>query len=493
VTALDDLRAHHRVTEALEGVAGILSWDREVMLPRGAAQARAEQAAALAGVLHARRTDPRVGEWLAAVDVSALDADGDAQLREMRRLHGRACRVPAQLAEALARATSRAQGIWAEARTAGDPAGFLPALAEVVALRREEGAALAETAGPDAAYDALIDDYEPGGRAEDMAAMFAELRPGLIALRDRALGAPAVPALSGHYPAAAQMALAREIAEAFGYDFSRGRLDLSVHPFTGGGGSDDVRITTRVDEADPFNCLYSTIHELGHALYEQAIDPALKGTVLGRGVSMGVHESQSRLLENQIGRGRAFAEWLWGRMRARFGDIGIAGPDTLHAVLNRVHPGFIRTEADELGYNLHVLLRFDLERALIAGRLEVADLEEAWNARFEADFGVAVPRPDRGFLQDVHWSAGLFGYFPTYTLGNVYAGCLWAAMRRDLPGLDGDLARGAPGAATGWLRERVQRDGARLPPRETIARACGEAPSAAPLMAYLEAKFAPVG
>lgn len=489
MSAFEALMAHERTTCALEEVAGILSWDREVMMPAGAAEARAGQSAALAGVIHARRTDPRVAGWLAAVDEAVLDGDGRAQLREIRRRHARACRVPGRLVEALAAATSRAQGIWAEARAREDVPAFLPALAEVVTLRREEGAALAEGDGADAAYDALVDAYEPGAKAADMAALFADLRPGLVALRERALAAPAAPVLSGRFPAAGQMALAREIAGCFGYDFTRGRLDLSVHPFTGGGGHDDVRITTRVDEADPFNCLYSTIHELGHALYEQAIDPALAGTPIGTGVSMGVHESQSRLLENQIGRGPGFATWLFGRMRARFGEIGITTPEAFHAALNRVHAGFIRTEADEVHYNLHVLLRFDLERALIGGGLAVADLEEAWNTRFAADFGVEVPRPSLGMLQDVHWSAGLFGYFPTYTLGNVYAGCLWAAMRRDLPGLDDDLAQGEPGAAMAWLRARLQHDGARRPPRETIRRACGAEPGAAPLLGYLETKF----
>ncbi|MDR9395337.1 MAG: carboxypeptidase M32, partial [Roseovarius sp.] len=255
------------------------------------------------------------------------------------------------------------------------------------------------------------------------------------------------------------------------------------------GSGDDVRITTRTAPDDPFNCLYSTIHEAGHACYEQGIDPAYRLTPLGQGVSMGVHESQSRIYENQLGRSRAFCGWLFGEMRAAFGDLGITDADALYAAVNRVHPGYIRTEADEVQYNLHVMLRFDLERALISGDLPVADLEAAWNDRFEVDFGTRVDSPSNGCLQDVHWSVGLFGYFPTYSLGNVYAGCLHAALRRAVPDLDAWLGEGDLAAATGWLRENVQRHGGLYQPRDLITRACGAAPTAEPLMTYLEEKF----
>jgi carboxypeptidase Taq len=244
-----------------------------------------------------------------------------------------------------------------------------------------------------------------------------------------------------------------------------------------------------VAEGDPFNCLYSTLHEVGHAAYEQGVDPDHALTAIGTGASMGVHESQSRIYENQLGRSPAFTGWLWGEMRARFGDFGIDTPEGFARAVNRVTPGFIRTEADEVHYNLHILMRFDLERALMRGDLAVEELEGAWNDRFAADFGQVPPAPSQGMLQDVHWSVGLFGYFPTYTLGNLYAGCLHAALRADLPGLDADLARGDPSAATGWLRERVQRHGALRPPRATVALACGAEPGPGPLLDYLEAKY----
>ncbi len=483
MSAFADLMAFQRETQALAAVAERLGWDQETVMPRGAADQRGEEMAAIEGVLHARRSDPRVGDWLAAAEPA--DDAGRAALRLIGRAWRRSVRVPARLAQEIARVTSVAQGTWARARAADDAGAFLPVLDRIIALKREEAAAIADGAD---LYDTLIDDFEPGLTAADLAAMFDGLRPRLVALRAAVLERPAPPRLAGHFPKAAQLALARKLAVAFGYDLDRGRIDLAVHPFSSGSGA-DVRITCRVDEADPFNCLYATIHEVGHAAYEQAIDPAYALTPLGQGVSMGVHESQSRIYENQLGRSPAFAGWLYGQMRDAFGDFGVAEGDFAR-VLNRVETGFIRTEADEVHYNLHILLRFDIERALISGDLAVADLEAAWNDRFRADFGLAVPRPSLGMLQDVHWSGGSFGYFPTYTLGNLYAGCLDRAMRAELPDLDRDLARGELSLATGWLRDRVQRHGGLMAPRAVIAQACGFDPDEGPLLAGLEAKFA---
>ena len=483
MTAFDQIMAHQRQTEALGKVMERLGWDQETMMPEGAADQRGAEMAALEGVLHARRTDPRLGEWLAVAQ--APDGPGARALDLIARSYARNVKVPADLAQKLAQVTSTAQGIWAAARAADDVAAFLPTLTEVIALRREEAACFA--AGGDL-YDALIDDYEPDTKAADLAAMFARMRPRLVALRAAVLDAVAPEPLTGHFPPAGQLALSRKMAEVFGYDFTRGRIDLAVHPFSSGGG-DDSRITTRVAENDPFNCLYSTIHELGHSCYELAIDPAYNFTPLGHGVSMGVHESQSRIYENQIGRGAAFCEFLFGQMRAQFGEMNLKTARDFSRAVNRVHAGFIRTESDEVQYNLHIMMRFDLERALISGDLTPRDLDSAWNDRFLRDFGVAVPRPSLGMLQDVHWSAGLFGYFPTYTLGNVYAGCLNAAMRRDLPNLDDHLARGDTAHATGWLRGKLQRHGGLRGAADTIEQACGFAPTEAPLLEYLEAKF----
>lgn len=486
MSAFDELMAFQRQTEALGQVAGRLGWDQETMMPKGAADQRGEEIGAMEEVLHARRTAPELGDWLAAIDDAALDEVGRAQMRLIRQNHARAVRVPGKLAARIARTTSVAYGKWAEARAEEDFAAFAPVLAEIVALRREEGAHIADSGD---VYDALLDGYEPGATGAQVAAMFDALRPGLVALRAAVLDQPAPAQVSGSFDPDVQMALSRKVAEVFGYDFTRGRIDKAVHPFSSGSGA-DVRITTRTAADDPFNCIYSTIHEVGHATYEQQIDPAYALTPLGQGVSLGVHESQSRIYENQLGRSRAFCHWLYGQMRDSFGDLGVQGEEAFYKAVNLVHRGYIRTEADEVQYNLHIMLRFDLERDMAAGRLAVADLEEAWNARFAQDFGYAVDKPSNGVLQDVHWAAGLLGYFPTYALGNVYAGCLYRAMLDAVPDLDDQLAVGDLTGATGWLCENLQRHGGLFAPRDVVERACGFAPTEVPLLGYLENKFA---
>ncbi|NIZ12224.1 carboxypeptidase M32 [Phaeobacter sp. HF9A] len=486
MNSFDELIAFERETQALGQISGRLGWDQETMMPRGAAPQRGEEMAALEGVLHARRSDPRIKDWLNSAE--APDEAGAAQLREIRRSYDRAVKVPGALASRIARVTSEAQGKWAQARADEDVAAFLPVLAEVVVLKREEGHALA--AGGNL-YDAMVADYEQGTTSEDIAKIFDAMRPGLVDLRARVLEKATPKGVSGQFDEAAQMKLARKIAKVFGYDMQHGRVDKAVHPFSSGSGL-DVRITTRTSAEDPFNCIYSTIHEVGHAAYEQNIDRAYLLTALGRGVSMGVHESQSRIYENQLGRSRAFTGWLFKEMTDLFGDIGISSAEAFYAAVNRVQNGYIRTEADELQYNLHIMLRFDLERALMQGDLEVQDLEAAWNDRFLADFGYAVDKPSNGCLQDVHWSVGLFGYFPTYALGNVYAGCLFETLRRDVPELDAQLAAGDTSFATGWLRDNLQQFGSLRAPRATIQHASGQQPDHAPLMGYLERKFSDI-
>ena len=488
MNAYAELMAYVRQTEALASISGRLGWDQETMMPKGAAAQRGEEFAALGAVLHERRTAPELGDWLSKIDDGSLSDVERAQMRHIRRAYARNTKVPADLAAALAKTTSMSQGIWAEARADDDFAYFAPTFEEVVRLRREEAGALAD--GGDL-YDALLQDYEPGTTAADLSAMFGAMRPRLVALRDKVMGADQPKALSGRFDDGAQMALTTELATCFGYDFDHGRIDKAVHPFSSGSGL-DVRITTRTSAEDPFNSIYSTIHEVGHACYEQNISRDYLLTPLGAGVSMGVHESQSRIYENQMGRSRAFTAYLYEQMRARFGDFGIETPEAFFAAVNRVTPGYIRTEADEIQYNLHVLLRFDLERDIISGALEVQDLPAAWDARFEADFGVAVDKVSNGCLQDVHWPVGLFGYFPTYSLGNVYAGCLYKALRGDVADLDGQLQTGETAQATAWLKENLQQFGGLRTPADTITHACGFAPTEVPLLDYLEEKFSDI-
>ncbi|MFV0474304.1 MAG: carboxypeptidase M32 [Pikeienuella sp.] len=483
---LSALLSHLRQTAALEQAAGVISWDQETMMPpKGAAQ-RAEQAGALAAVIHERRSDPRIPEWIAAIDRAGLSDFDAANLREAERAHRLATRIPARLAEESAKAASAGQQIWAAARAASDFKAFAPALTQILTLKREEAACLAEGTGPEALYDALLDQFEPGAKTAEIGPMLEGMRPRLSALRAAIAEKPAPKAMAGLFPHEKQMLLAERVARRLGYDMEAGRIDIVAHPFCSGTAG-DVRITTRTDEADPFNCLYSTIHETGHALYAQgAPDPLLPAAEY---CSMAVHESQSRFWENWIGRSRPFAEWLHPAMREVFGDFGIDGPEALYRAANRVETGFIRTEADEAHYNLHILLRFELERDLISGALEVEALESEWNARFLRDFGVAPPDAARGVLQDVHWSAGLFGYFPTYALGNIYAACLDLAMRRDLPDRDRMAARAETGPALDWLRSRIFDKGRMMEASALIETATGEAPSAAPLLDHLEAKF----
>ena len=434
-------------TEALCSIAGRLGWDQETMMPRGSADQRATEQAAIVKAIHSRKTDPRIPEWIDKIrPQNEIEA---ANIRLIKKSYQKARKVPPSLNGAIARVTSKAYSIWASARENEDVAEYLPILTEIINLKRQKAEALAEAGNY---YDALADEYEPGMSTAQISMMFEELRPTLVGLRKEILAEDKIPHVTGNFNKNIQLSLAKELAIIFGYDVNKGRIDVAAHPFSSGCG-DDVRITTRIDPSDPFNCIYSTIHEVGHATYEQNINKDYVFTPLGRGVSLGVHESQSRIFENQLGRSRGFTSWLFHRMRDLFGNFGIEDPETFYKCVNRVGSDYIRTEADELQYNLHVMLRFDLEKLLISGDLNVSDVEEAWNKRFEADFGYEVEKPSQGILQDVHWAAGAFGYFPTYTLGNVYAGCLFQKMKDEISDLDASLSAGNLSQATAWLRE----------------------------------------
>lgn len=482
------LLAHFSHIAALTEISGLLSWDQEVMMPPNGAGARAEHMATLEAVTHERRTDPRIGEWLEQIDLTKLSDFERANVHLVRRQHERAKRIPAELATALARITSQGQIAWAKARESRSFELFAPVLSEILKLKREEAACLRRESG-DHLYDCLLDDFEPGMRISVLQPLLENMRPRLTNLREQAAerSKKAEP-LTGKFDGNAQMQLARTFADVVGYDWDSGRLDLSVHPFSSGT-MGDARITTRIDEADPLGCLYSTLHELGHALYEQGLPREYQHMPIGHHVSMGVHESQSRLWENQIGRSAAFADWLYPHMRQTFPQANIRSPQHLYRILNHVETGFIRTEADEVHYNLHILLRFELERELISGELDVTDLEAEWNRRFERDFGRKVPDAANGVLQDVHWSAGLFGYFPTYSLGNIYAAQLHQKMEIDLGSQDQAIAQGSTSAILAWLRDNIHSKGSIYGPAQLVEQVCGQPVSAEPLLDYLETKF----
>ena len=488
MTAIDALLAYQKTTEGLGRIAGRLGWDQETMMPTASFQDRSEEWAAFEAVMHARKTSSELGDLLAGAEEQTATPVQARLISLIRQAYDRNTKVPADLAISLAKTTSLAHRKWVEARKDEDVPAFLPILEQVVDLRIQEGQAISE--GTDLSpYDALLQDYEPGMRAVEVEAIFDELRGPLVELRQQVMSATIdVPQIVGTFDEARQMQFTQMIAEVFGYDMSRGRIDKAVHPFSSGSGN-DVRITTRTSITNPLDCIYSTIHEVGHATYEQNIDQAYNFTPAGEGASMGVHESQSRIYENQLGRSEAFTSWMFGKMRDAFGDFGIQTERDFYRAVNAVSNGYIRTEADELQYNLHVMLRFNLEQRLISGDLGVADLEAAWNETFLSDFGFAVDRPSNGVLQDVHWSEGLFGYFPTYSLGNVFAGCLFEKINAELPQFEASMASGDLTGPLAWLKDNVQVYGKSKQGADVIKDAIGKSPSSAPLVAYLTRKF----
>lgn len=462
-------------------------------MPRGGGELRSRQLALLAELAHARATSPEVEDWLLVCEADAqllLDGDRAAIVRGLRRDRDRATRLPTRLVAELAQHESKAQQEWVEARAASDYARFLLVLKRMVELQQQKAACLARPG--QSKWDALADLYEPGANEADLAALFAPLRERLVALRhelDHRGRRPKDDFARVPFDAAAQERCVRAVLGAMGFDFERGRLDRSAHPFcTGSGG--DVRLTTRFAKDNFLDALGSTMHEGGHGLYEQGLDEAQAGTPLGEAVSLGIHESQSRLWENHVGRSLPFFEWAQPVFREHLGSsMDAFSPRALFESANLVTPSLIRVEADELTYDLHVMIRFELERRLLDGSLGCEDLPAAWNARYRDDLGVAVPDDRRGCLQDVHWSCGLFGYFPTYTLGNLYAAQFAEAARRALPDFDGMLARGEFAPLREWLRENVHRHGRRYEPRELCRRATGRDLSTEPFLHHLETRL----
>ncbi len=483
--ALSPETLHDRLGELSDlGAAGALvGWDRETVMPPGGAEGHGEILATLERLAHERLADPGLGRLLeAAAQAGGQDA---AIARVVRRDHDRATRIPAELTAEIARTTAAALPAWMEARRDADFARFRPHLERQVELARAVAACFPEAAHP---YDALLEDYEPGATTAQLRTVFAQLEAGLVPLVEAIAARPAPAPLPGPFPEAAQRVLALEVAAAMGFDAEHWRMDDAVHPFASSITPSDVRVTSRWDEQD-LSGLLAVMHEVGHGLYEAGVDPALARTTLGSGVSMGIHESQSRLWENQVGRSLPFWRHWHPRARELFPSLAGLSAEDLHRALNVVHPTLIRVEADEATYSLHVILRFELEVALVEGTLAVADLPAAWNDRMRELLGHEVPDDAHGCLQDVHWAHGSIGYFPTYALGNVVAAQLWEAARRDLPGLDDALAAGDCAPLLGWLREHVHRHGRLLDPPDLVERAAGGPLDPAPLLAYLEDKY----
>ena len=472
----------------LQHAAALLSWDRQTMMPPGGHEGRGRQLATLAAIVHERLTDPGFGDAIDALAAEdpAPGSDDAALLRLTRRERRRATATPVELVRAIALATSEAQRVWVGARERSDAAAFAGPLAEVARLRREEADALG---WQEHRYDALHDPYEPGSTKARLDAVLGPLRGPVRALLARAAEVPQERLVHPPLAADAQEAFVRAVVADVGYDFGRGRLDPTVHPFCQTVGPDDVRITTRYAPESLPTALFGTLHEAGHALYEQGFRAADLGTPLGSFASLGVHESQSRLWENHVGRGRPFWQGRYGALQAAFpGAFDDLPLERFLRAVNRVAPTFIRVEADEVSYPLHVLLRYDLEVALLEGDLAARDLPGAWNEGMADLLGVVPPDDAQGCLQDVHWSLGAFGYFPTYLLGSMMSAQLWEAIQRDQPSLDEDLAAGRFAPLLSWLREHVHAPGARLEPDELVEHATGAPLAADAYLRHLTAK-----
>ncbi|MHC4064999.1 MAG: carboxypeptidase M32 [Planctomycetota bacterium] len=485
VQLVDRLKDIGRLTAVQE----LLDWDQETYMPAKGVAPRAETSAMVAALVHSWRTSTEMGDLL-----GALGDDSDqvraTNVRETRRLYERAVRVPTELVKEIAHTSALAKNAWAKARTESDFGAFAPLLSKMLDLKRTE----AEHIGyADEPYDALLDEFEPGASTAEVAKVFADLGEQLVPLVRAIAEAPKRPdfsILKRHYPRAGQEEMGRKFAAEMGFDFEAGRLDVSVHPFCTSMASSDVRLTTRYDEQYMPAAVFGVMHEAGHGLYEQGLDPEHAFTPAGQHVSLGIHESQSRMWENMVGRSRPFWERHFAWAQEVFAEA-LAGLtlDQFYGAVNTVAPSLIRVEADEVTYNLHIVVRFDLERDLLNRNIEAADIPAAWNERMTDLVGITPPNDREGCLQDIHWSMGAFGYFPTYALGNLYAAQFFAAARRAIPDLDERIRNGDLTTLLDWLRTNIHRQGMRYRADELCKVVTGSPLSIEPFMAYVNGKF----
>jgi carboxypeptidase Taq len=490
---LVDLRALLAEIRDLDRARAVLEWDERTMMPPGGAAARAEQIATLTRLRHERLRSDVLGRL---VDVLSsfgedipYDSDEASLVRVARRDHRKAVRVPTRLKTDLAHASVTGEHAWREARARDDFSHFLPHLERNLELKHQ----YVRCFDAEDPYDPLLDDFEPGMRTAEIELMLEELKAELVpfvaAVRERGDGIDDSP-LRGSFPVERQRALVAELLHSLPMPKGEWRLDEAAHPFATAFSPSDVRITTRYNETDIAEAIFGTLHEYGHGLYENGIAPELDRTPLCHAASLGLNESQSRMWENRVGRSRAFWRRFHRTVEEAFPEqLGGVGPERLYRALNKVEPSLIRVDADEVTYDLHVLVRFELERELISGRLAAADLPEAWNARVHSYLGIEVPSDAVGVLQDVHWAEGLFGYFPTYSLGNVISAQLWEAIAAAIPDLDERIERGELDALRDWLREHVHRHGRKLTAGEIVREATGREAEVGPYVRYLKEKY----
>jgi len=492
------LERHYRRLSHLEHLDAIAGWDEATMMAEGGGSARAEALATLRGIIHTEAAHPSLGEWLGAAEAEApgLDAWQRSNLREMKRTWVRATAIPGELVEAASLSASRSEQAWRKLRAENDWQTFEPLFRETVARQREVAQALGARLELDP-YDALLDGYEPGMRSAAIAPLFARLGaflPGFIARVVEKQAKESVVTPPGPFPIERQRELGVSLMGKLGFDFKRGRLDVSHHPFCGGV-PEDVRITTRYDDNNFAKALMGVLHETGHAKYEQNLPLPWLSQPVGRARSMGVHESQSLFLEMQVSRSREFADFVAPHLRAAFPDAAARAPaafepENLYRFATRVQPSLIRVDADEVTYPCHVILRFELERALIRGELDVKDVPDAWDEKMRALLGISTRGNYKdGCMQDVHWPSGALGYFPTYTLGAMLAAQLYETASRELPGLSGSIAAGELGALDAWLRERVWGEASRLETNELVVHATGRPLDTQSFERHLERRY----
>jgi carboxypeptidase Taq len=491
---LAELKGRFREISDLSSASSVLHWDQTTYMPPGGAEARGRQVAMLSQLVHERLVAPAVGRLIEALmpygESLPRGSDDAGIIRTAQRDYEKAIKVPADYVARASAHNSASYQAWTQARPANDFKRMVPYLDKTLELSREYAGFFAPYAH---IADPLIDDADEGMTTAAIRKLFAELKRGLVPLLNAICAQPETndSCLRQDYPKPSQLEFARLAAERLGYDFKRGRLDLTHHPFCTRFSAGDVRITTRVNENDLGDAFFSTVHESGHAMYEQGVDAVLAATPAGHGVSAGVHESQSRLWENIVARSRGFWEYFYPSLQKRFpGQLSAVALDAFHRAINKVARSLIRTDADEVSYNLHIMLRFDLELRLLEGKLAVKDLPEAWRAAMQEDLGIAPPDDRDGCLQDVHWYSGAIGgAFQSYTIGNILAAQFYAAACNAHPEIADDIARGEFATLHGWLQGNLYQHGAKFPPNEIIKRTTGSPLNMKPYLGYLREKY----
>lgn len=485
-----DLLSHLREIDLANQIGSLLGWDQEVIMPKNGAESRAEHLAWISKTVHEKITDPRIGELITSLEVEDLDEIQRANVRISKKAHQRATCLPSDFVEDFARLRSQAHHTWAEAREKDDFSLFRDDLSKILDMTRRKAEYFGYTDSP---YNALLDQYETGLTVGRLDPLFKGLRDSvspLVRLVSESGVTPDNKWVDGvNWPKKSQEMLSQKVSESIGFDFNSGRRDSSVHPFCGGPNPFDVRWTTRYDESEPFGSLFGSMHETGHGTYEQGRPESLAYQPAGKACGLGIHESQSRLWENQIGRSLEFCEWVIPLWREFFpGKMDDVTPEMLWRSVNQIEPSFIRTESDEATYNLHIMIRYELEKMMIEGDIEVDQIPDIWNEYYDRYLGISPPNRKLGVLQDIHWCMGAIGYFPTYTLGNIYAAQLLESARNDIVDHDENIRNGMFGPLLDWMRKKIHTRGSILEPAELIEEATGRPPTPEPFVSYLTSK-----